>query len=571
MTSDDLLTRLRARLATDRGSALIVTVAVTGILSLLVGVAFSVARNSIDVRDDVNRTHGALAAAEAGLDDYIFRLNNVDEYWTYNHADDGGNDAFVANAADHANIPADAWTPVAGGGEFGEYVYSVDTSDLVGEGVIRITSTGRVVPRADGQADLRTVTATVKQASFLDFLYFTDYETLDPEAYSTAADRAWAAANCRVRRWQGTRPTSGRPSSSSQGCVEIFWASGDVVNGPFHTNDRWRISGNPRWTDDVSGSAINYASNGFYDGSGSPVFATPPFYQAPLEMPPSNSALRSEADHTIGGEGCLYTGPTEIVLNPNGTIRLDSPYTRRSGAGCGNFSGNGNDAPQTVSLPQNGVIYVQAIPANPSDPNYTAGCPHGDNGLGYPWSTYLYGGYYFDDELADYSCRDGDAFVEGTLNGRLTVGAQNDVVITWHLRYQGTDDMLGLIANDYVQVYHPVDPDYSRAYQNMPAGPRHPTATFQDPQINAAVLSVGHSFMVQRWAYGNGLGSIRLNGAIAQIFRGPVGTFSGSTQVSGYDKDYNYDPRLRYTNPPHFIDPVKASWRVLQFAEQFPS
>ena len=545
----------------EDGSVLIVTIAVTGILSLLVGVAFAVARQAIRAAGATENVHGALAAAEAGLDDYIFRLNDIDEYWTYDHTSPGpdNNPAFVADATNVA-IDDPAWTPVPGGGQFGEFVYSVDTSRLPTEGVISLTSTGRIRPpdgatEANNQYVQRTVRATVKQSSFLDFLYFTDFETLDPIAYSTVANQTWAAANCSVHRWVSERPA---------GCIDITWANDDRVNGPFHTNDRWRISGGPEWTGDVSGSAIDL---NFYTGSGTPVFGGgPPFYQAPLEMPPSNAQLRVLADHRGSGEGCLYTGPTEIIMNANGTLRVDSPYTRESGTGCGTFSGAGNDPPQTVNLPSNGVIFVQAIPANATDPNHTVGCPFGNNGLGYPIS--LSGGTWVDD--TPYSCRDGDAFVEGTLDGRLTIAAANDITITWHLLYDGTDDMLGLIANDFVQIYHPVDVSQSDAWEDMYAAPNHPTVEFRNPQINAAILSVNHSFLVPFWNQGdNNMGTITLNGAIAQIYRGPVGTFSGTSQVTGFDKDYNYDARLRYTNPPHFIDPVKASWRILQYAEQF--
>ena len=74
--------------------------------------------------------------------------------------------------------------------------------------------------------------------------------------------------------------------------------------------------------------------------------------------------------------------------------------------------------------------------------------------------------------MTEYSCRHGDAFVEGTLNGRLTVAASNDVVITWHIRYAGDDDLLGLIGNEFVEVYHPVRDEGPGV--NLNAAPNHP-------------------------------------------------------------------------------------------------
>ena len=52
-------------------------------------------------------------------------------------------------------------------------------------------------------------------------------------------------------------------------------------------------------------------------------------------------------------------------------------------------------------------------------------------------------------------------------------------------------------------------------------------------------------------------------GAIAQVYRGPVGTI-GST---GYLKNYVYDDRLREQEPPHFLNPIQAAWRIQRETE----
>ena len=39
---------------------------------------------------------------------------------------------------------------------------------------------------------------------------------------------------------------------------------------------------------------------------------------------------------------------------------------------------------------------------------------------------------------------------------------------------------------------------------------------------------------------------------------------------SGYTKDYWYDDRLKYRNPPLFLDPVNAAWGILRETEQLP-
>ena len=75
--------------------------------------------------------------------------------------------------------------------------------------------------------------------------------------------------------------------------------------------------------------------------------------------------------------------------------------------------------------------------------------------------------------------------------------------------------------------------------------PSRSTPTFTNPQIHAAMLALGHSFIVQNYDEGAQLGTITVNGGIAQKWRGPVGTSGGT----GYLKNYGYDSRLQYASP----------------------
>jgi hypothetical protein len=58
-------------------------------------------------------------------------------------------------------------------------------------------------------------------------------------------------------------------------------------------------------------------------------------------------------------------------------------------------------------------------------------------------------------------------------------------------------------------------------------------------------------------------GALTLVGGVIQKYRGPVGTFSGSTSVSGYLKNYIYDPRMAVMPPPFF--PTTGTYERLSF------
>jgi hypothetical protein len=94
-----------------------------------------------------------------------------------------------------------------------------------------------------------------------------------------------------------------------------------------------------------------------------------------------------------------------------------------------------------------------------------------------------------------------------------------------------------------------------------------------DPEVDAAIMAIDHSFYVQNWSRGAPLGSLTVNGVITQEYRGAVGTFSGTPPVirSGYDKGYTYDTRLKYLSPPFFLSPAQSAWQRISFGELKPT
>ena len=86
--------------------------------------------------------------------------------------------------------------------------------------------------------------------------------------------------------------------------------------------------------------------------------------------------------------------------------------------------------------------------------------------------------------------------------------------------------MLGLIANNFVRVYHPSRPRRPRQLRRRH---RRAAGSQSNLRIDAAILAIQHSFIVDHYDCGAPLGTLTVNGAIGQKFRGAVGTFGGST------------------------------------------
>jgi len=89
-----------------------------------------------------------------------------------------------------------------------------------------------------------------------------------------------------------------------------------------------------------------------------------------------------------------------------------------------------------------------------------------------------------------------------------------------------------------------------------------------DVRVDAAVLALQHSWVVDNWNCGEPSGKLTLFGAIAQYYRGPVGTGGHAT---GFLKDYQYDNRFKYRSPPYFLSPVAAQWAPVRLNEQVPA
>jgi type II secretory pathway pseudopilin PulG len=89
--------------------------------------------------------------------------------------------------------------------------------------------------------------------------------------------------------------------------------------------------------------------------------------------------------------------------------------------------------------------------------------------------------------------------------------------------------------------------------------------SLENPEIDAAILSTKHSWIVDNYKCGEKLGELNVWGSIAQFWRGPVGTGGGSG--TGYIKDYNYDQRLFTKEPPSFLSPISTAWKLSRESE----
>lgn len=484
----------------EEGFSLVVVIIALTIGSLLTIAALAAATGDLPSSRKAQDRKAAYAAAESGLDYYKYKLSLNNDLWKTCYST-------TAKAVPDSNETY-TLTPIPANGATACSSSTPEASMIDSRtGSFRVKSTGT----AGGVK--RTIVATFRRKSFLDFIYYTTFETTDPPLYPTPSSSrtaSWASTNCQ-------QPRASRPDD----CDDIQFSGADKINGPLHTDDDilacgattfGRAGQNPPDRIEVSGPSPGWSRPS--GCSGSPTWnGTLSTGVAALGMPTSNATLAAAA-------GITYSGTTNILLKGN---VMD--VTNSSGVTTSN-----------VALPGNGVIYVKTG---------TSGCSRTD----LPTNP-------------DYTTRDGCAnvYVSGNYNKDLTIGSDKDIIIIGDvLRTRvgavASDVELGLIATSYVRIKHPTSNGNNVA----------PVMT--DVTIEAAIMSVQHSFIVDNWNEGARMGTLSVFGAIAQKFRGPVGT----TSPSGYTKDYTYDDRMHYRNPPAFLDAVSAAWQVVRSNEQVPA
>ncbi len=230
---------------------MIATLIGTTVMAALAVVAVTAVRGDIPLYSHDLASKRAYEAARSGIEDYAFRLYNDPTYWT-KCTSAPGNPSLnqKGSTANRRKVPGDAKA---------EYAIELipatrpvllqnlghhrkhDRDERAGHRLVP-DPLDRVRP-----GKTKSVVATFKRPSFLDYVYFTQLETSDPVTYgfanpSTALSGAYS--QCELSYEQG-RYDNKIPGTYNTYCSRISFVTNDDINGPLHTNDTMAICGSP--------------------------------------------------------------------------------------------------------------------------------------------------------------------------------------------------------------------------------------------------------------------------------------------------------------------------------------
>jgi Tfp pilus assembly protein PilX len=456
----------------QEGFTLILTLLVLLISSLLIVAAFTAANGEVHLTNTDRAQKKAYYAAEAGIEDYEYHLTQDGDYLSYCTEPTPANPALnqVGSTANKATVPSTNETST--NEQYAIQLLPAESDKLVADhkcdpnhlvetmveeegsatGTFRIESTGY---SAGAES---TIVATFRNANFVSYVWYTKYETGDPAIYGPAPTTPTYPTSLpnyftECANFYGLRPPQGRLEISGvkypERCLNNYFINGESVNGPLHTADHGGVCGSPTFgrnpTDRIEfGNGGNPEGEGYSNESPCGTAATPTFKgkhilpkeALSIEPPPGDEELKHLVEPAY-----LYEGKTEFVLE--GSTMTVNKYSLNSLTKAVEIKET-----KGVAYPPNGIIYV------------SGGCSE-------PYTPYGPKPKYYGNEVgveSDTTC--GNVYVHGEYTKSLTIAAENDVVINGNLttpvsgETPTTNALMGLIANNFVRVYHPVVETY---------------------------------------------------------------------------------------------------------------
>jgi type II secretory pathway pseudopilin PulG len=516
----------RRRAAGEHGFTMVLALGVLLVTSLLLTGVFFALQGEIHSGTNDLAAKRAYAAAQAGIQAYLNDLNQNPNYWNTCANDIQTTPVTVPGSSDGATY---TFAPVYANGNTSCTSNVINSLVDTQTGTIRMVFTGKA---GTNPVLTRSIVVSFRMNTPLDFLWYTNYEAIDSSIKGLT--------DCNVYY---------RAPRTDTNC-NINWVSGDVINGPMYTNDQYLIlTGNtptfgrsPADRIESNEPIDNNADICSGNNCGSANIKGTPVPDAPyVAMPSDNSELLTDAQ----SYGNVFTGTTSVTLgSPDGTHASVVTCTTSAASSC---------TSKTVDLKAQPIIYV----------NNASGC-----------SVYQYSPFsvsYPNNGTGYYGCA-GDVYVSGTYSTSVTIAAANNIIIDGNV--QTSEDgsgnptgtaTLGLVADWFVRVMHGVNGTNPGLNSNCTAT-NTASQTLTNPTIDAAILALDHSLIVDNFNCGASPGvtgqpgTLTVNGAIAQDFRGPVGT--SGTPITGYLKNYSYDDRLANILPPYLFDISNSGWHV---------
>jgi hypothetical protein len=406
--------RLLRRARSENGVTMVIAMGVMLVTSLLLGATFVAARNDISLSHTDTTQKEAYYAALAGVQEFEYQMQINPNYWQTCGEQANKLPQETGSSYKVKILPATGQTACSTSKPFESVIESTGSA----ANTFRIESVGSA---GKSPEEHHTIVATFKVTGFLNFIYYTNHEDEDPSLYS-------APTGCSL-------PNTYYPETETDGCQRIEFATGDSINGPVHTNDAACVGGSASFgrSGHTPPDVVEFyrGLNSKCTGTGKYYTATKNYIKGELLTPPSSDASLA----TYATEEDKFSGVTVLTLD-GATNEIEVTNAEFNGG-----------LPKKIPWPSNGLIWVKQASGSC---NYTYS-PIGADGP----------------KEAESETNCGNVYVSGTYSKSLTIGSSDDVIVKGPTYPEGNlggeptgTATLGLIANNFVRVYHPIKETY---------------------------------------------------------------------------------------------------------------
>jgi type II secretory pathway pseudopilin PulG len=429
--------------AGEDGFTMIFALVALLISGLLVASAFTAASGDISLSRNFTLQTKAYYAAQAGVQRFQHELSTNPNYWVQCES--------IGGEEESRRIKVPATTdetyyvkPLGSAGHTAcekEKQLTILETTGAAKGTFRVLSMGYA---GSGKSAIkRMIVATFAHPGFTKYVYESNYEVEDPSNFEPEPTGCEHYYKYRVEhRLTGV-------------CPPIQFAPTDKVNGPMHTNDAAAVcsTGSSAPTFGRNSEDPIEMNGGHYAASGcgnSPNIVGKYTETAGSLLPPETDAELLET------AGLKFSGRTELTLAAGSPNTITATVIN---------SKNEKETLPTKTFPTNGVIYVENSSSGCGVAKYT---PFGS------------------DTEHDTGC--GNVYVHGEYTESLTIASADDVIVNGNLTTTSEEGgaptggaTLGLIAQNFVRVYHPVKKGYST--------PHVAPAISPEPPVNSKCVS----------------------------------------------------------------------------------
>ena len=439
----------------------------------------------------------------------------------------------------------------------------IDPTSLVADYIIE--TEGWII-RDDNSKSTRKIETAVRVTNFAEYAYFSDDE-----------------------RFPNNSNISG---SSGYVGAKIWFTGNDTIGGKLHTNSELHMVNVPTFLGKVTSTAdtIDFWGDAYAeDGSDFSGFTPPGNYELDVEeipLPQYRNISDLDDENSLQRIAGGSWSKSDIQALSDGVYIPSSTGIPGSGVTGGIYiQGDANielnvDGSAGTAGPNSEITIVQGVnttiitsvmepivlPAGSTLNGAAAGgttIPANTTLVKKPTGVNVYESYG--------GINNGLLFIDGSINslhgdnhrGKMTIASNESINVTDNIYYYDRDESKSIFEDDIGAIDDSLGLIAAADFVIDRYAPHN-------IEVDAIIMALNTSFFYDGWKW-DLKGTLSLLGGLIQEARGPVGTHSAGTKITGYSKNYNYDTRMANPAggylPPYF--PTTGQYEKIYWKEVY--